>query len=78
MDNSFSNVKALVRLSLSVNWRDYKGRIPLHYACKKGNYEIVTYLVEVGSETTAKDINGMSPIDMAKKFGFDDLEGLIN
>ena len=53
---------------------DYDGRTPIHLACSEGHIAIAEFLIDAG----LKDINpvdrwGNSPIDDARRGGFDNL-----
>eukprot|EP01041_Mallomonas_annulata_P001173 gene1173-2281_t len=52
----------LINQSVNVNPRDEENRIPLHYACIKGNYEIAEDLIKNGAFVKARDNQGNSPL----------------
>ena len=67
----------LVELGVSVNWKDSKHRIPLHYACNIGNIDIISFLIESGSEKNIKDTHDMTPYELGVKHGHRDIDHLF-
>ena len=56
-------VKDMIELSKDIiNIEDQLGRMPLHYACKLGKFEIVKLLVENGAKIDHQDKDGYSPL----------------
>ncbi|XP_031554413.1 espin-like [Actinia tenebrosa] len=54
----------------NLNVKDSLGGTPLHDASEKGQYKAIQFLVEVALlDTKLKDNSGMSPIDLADKYG---------
>lgn len=43
----------------------YQGRTPLHYTVSGGKYHMAEYLLTYGADPLFKDLEGMSPIQMA-------------
>ena len=52
--------------NISVDCQDHKGQTSLHVAVLKGNADKVKKLLEFGSDPTKKDINALSPFDLAQ------------
>ncbi|MDR2172403.1 MAG: ankyrin repeat domain-containing protein, partial [Planctomycetaceae bacterium] len=40
------------------------GETPLHDAAERGRPEMLTILLEAGADVNAKDIHGMTPLDI--------------
>lgn len=47
---------------INLNCVDYDGRVPLHVACREGNYKIVEYLLLHGASIHARDKSGHTPL----------------
>ena len=77
LKNSLPSLKKLVFMGLSVNHKDVKNRLPLHYACKMGYYDIVSFLIEAGSDVQVKDVKNMTPLEVGFKNGHKDLASII-
>lgn len=59
-------VKEMLSLSTEILHRDDKwGRLPIHYACMGGKFEIVKILVDNGSPIDTQDKEGYSPLHFA-------------
>jgi hypothetical protein len=46
-----------------VNAKDESARTPLHYVCRSGYPETVSYMIAAGSDPTSIDVNGLTPFD---------------
>ena len=55
--------------SADINGKDNFQWTPLHFACRSGNLEAVTLLVELGVNINAVTINGATPIMRAIERG---------
>lgn len=65
---------------LDVNAKNNIGDTPLHDAVRSGRSvisEIITFLLESGADTGAKNKEGKTPADLAQKYGLDDIVKLI-
>lgn len=51
-----------------VNAKDEVARTPLHYACRSGRPETVSYLIAAGADPTSLDVDGLSPLDACLEF----------
>ncbi|EAY19746.1 ankyrin repeat protein, putative [Trichomonas vaginalis G3] len=51
---------------------------PLHIACEMGNVEVVQLLLSLGVQTAAKDVNGMTAYDFAKRSEYQDILDILN
>lgn len=51
-----------------INAKDKVGRTPLHYACRSGRPETVSYLLAAGANPTSLDVDGLTPLDACLEF----------
>ncbi|KAH6399837.1 hypothetical protein HBI60_081110 [Parastagonospora nodorum] len=51
-----------------VNAKDDTARTPLHYACRSGRPETVSYMIAAGADPTSMDVNGLTPLDACLEF----------
>jgi hypothetical protein len=53
-----------------VNLRNSFGHTPLHVACslERGNIEVVAYLVSLGADVNAPDLDGWTPLHAACRY----------
>lgn len=62
-----------------VNAEDERGRTALHVAAAEGNMEVASLLLTRGGDATARNRDGLSPLDIAKeKYNKDICELLEN
>lgn len=47
---------------INLNCADYDGRVPLHVACREGNFKIVEYLLLHGASIHVRDKSGHTPL----------------
>jgi len=73
-------IKKIINYGIDVNISNTNGDTPLTIACKKGNIEIVKYLIEIAhAKISTKDIYGNSPLIIACFFMHDKIaKYLIN
>lgn len=72
-------VKTLINAGADVNiQRKDPADTPLHVALWLGNEKIVKMLLEAGANVSAKDINGRTPLEIAKKKGHTQIIDLLN
>jgi len=57
------------QLGLNVNAQDTRGRAALHFACSRGQREVVQYLVNKGANVSISDSLGNTPIHLASISG---------
>lgn len=58
--------KVLIEAGAKVDALDKKKNTPLHYAAGYGGKECVTLLMEKGGVVTQQNLDGMTPVDVAK------------
>ena len=59
-------VQKLIEAGVNVNVSKNKHTV-LHYACDQGQLEVVKLLLEKGADVNAKNEEGETPLDIAKK-----------
>ena len=69
--NNINELINLIEQGTDINWQDSKmeGVTALHEAARKGNIEIVRYLLQNGSDINSKNYNGLSPLHIAAYCG---------
>lgn len=71
-------IQVLIENKANVNLATPDGKeTPLHYAAKYNNPDVVKLLLEKGADKTAKDSQGMTPYDAAKKDNADKVLDLL-
>lgn len=71
-------VKQLLAAGADVNRREISNeRTALHYATQKGHTDIVTLLLKAGADTTAVDLLGHSPINLAARTNHSEIVTII-
>ena len=71
LDGDLAKIKQLAgKNAQTVNSKDQSGYTALHYACRKGNMEIIRYLVEAGANVNEKTRAGkVTPLQRAAYSG---------
>ena len=69
--NNIDELMNLIEQGANINWQDSRmeGVTALHEASRKGNIEIVRYLLERGSDIHSKSYDGFSPLHIAAYCG---------
>ncbi|KAG4087983.1 hypothetical protein H8356DRAFT_1726496 [Neocallimastix lanati (nom. inval.)] len=63
---NFIEVKRLLeRYRISPNFKDSKGRTPLHFACSSGYEKVAELLVHAGANVNAIDLNHNTPLHLS-------------
>jgi len=74
MSNDLENVRGLVKAGAKLDAQvPYLKTTPIHAAIFSGNIELVKFLVESGADTSAKNDDGFTPLDIAWQFEFMEL-----
>ena len=56
---------------------DFSGNTPLHVAASLGNAQLINLLVSGGADCTVKNLEGETPLDLAKLRGHDEVVCII-
>ncbi len=59
-------LKIAIAKNGDLNYRDEKGRTPLHWSAFYGDVETAKVLISHGADISIKDDNGLTPLDIAK------------
>ncbi|XP_037761267.1 ankyrin repeat domain-containing protein 22 isoform X2 [Chelonia mydas] len=70
-------IKMLLQAGTDVNATDYSGNTALHYACEMKNQSVVPLLLEAHADTSIKNKNGESPLDIARRSKFTNIECVL-
>ncbi|ORX59924.1 ankyrin [Piromyces finnis] len=57
--------RLLERYRISPNFKDSKGRTPLHFACSSGNEKIAELIIHAGANVNAIDLNQNTPLHLS-------------
>ncbi len=63
---NMNKIKRLIEEGADVNAKDDNGDLPLHYAVRNDNRDLVELLIEEGADVNTKDKDGQSPLHWAK------------
>ncbi|XP_026706836.1 ankyrin repeat domain-containing protein 22 isoform X1 [Athene cunicularia] len=70
-------VKMLLRAGADVNATDFSGCTALHYACEMKNQAVIPLLLEAHADTSVKNQNGETPLDIARRLQFHNIENML-
>ncbi|XP_010178386.1 PREDICTED: ankyrin repeat domain-containing protein 22 [Mesitornis unicolor] len=70
-------VKMLLRAGVDVNATDFSGSTALHYACKMKNQAVIPLLLGARANTSVKNQDGETPLDIARKLQFHNIESML-
>ncbi|NXA12746.1 ANR22 protein, partial [Sapayoa aenigma] len=70
-------VKMLLRAGVNVNATDSSGSTALHYACKTKNQAVIPLLLEAHADTSVKNQDGETPLDIARSLQFHNIESML-
>ena len=72
-------VQLLLRTKIvDVNTKSISGRPPIFWAAAEGNKNIVKLLLTAGADRTLEDIDGKTPLSVAKKNGHDKIAKMLS
>ena len=78
-EDNISTVSSLVHLAgRDINAQNNDGNTPLHYACSNSLGNAVEILMIVGADETITNDDGLTPAQLAKKYGHKDILNLLN
>ncbi|KFO71006.1 Ankyrin repeat domain-containing protein 22 [Cuculus canorus] len=70
-------IKMLLRAGVDVNATDFSGSTALHYACEMRNQAVVPLLLEAHADTSIKNQAGETPLDIARRLQFHNIESML-
>lgn len=70
-------LKTLLAKGADPDIPDENGDTPLHHLCLNGDVELVKILVQKGADPYKKNNLGINPLEIAKKVGRGELEGVL-
>ncbi|XP_050832194.1 ankyrin repeat domain-containing protein 22 isoform X3 [Serinus canaria] len=70
-------VKMLLRAGVDVNATDSSGSTALHYACEMKNQAVIPLLIEAHADTSVKNQDGETPLDITRRLQFHNIESMI-
>ena len=59
------SLKLLVENGFSINVQNIEDMTPLHVACRRRNYDAVSFLMDYGADSFVRDKYGLTPFDYA-------------
>ena len=59
-------IAVLLQASGDADQTDFSGNTPLHVAASLGNAQLINLLVSGGADCTVKNLEGETPLDLAK------------
>ncbi|XP_071604874.1 ankyrin repeat domain-containing protein 22 isoform X3 [Heliangelus exortis] len=70
-------IKMLLRAGVDVNATDFSGSTALHYACEMKNLAVIPLLLEAHADASVKNQDGETPLDIARRLKFHDIESML-
>ncbi|XP_069652673.1 ankyrin repeat domain-containing protein 22 isoform X3 [Haliaeetus albicilla] len=70
-------IKMLLRAGADVNATDFSGNTALHYACEMKNQAVIPLLLEAHTDTSVKNQDGETPLDIARRLQFHNIESML-
>lgn len=70
-------VRLLVAAGADIHQKDADDRLPLMYACGRGNLDAVQTLLEMGADVNARDMHGVTPLILAIEPGHVEVARLL-
>jgi len=67
--NNIQAVIAMLEYGVDYDTADNMGNTPLYFACREGNTEICSILLDAGANPLMEDVNGTTPYDTAMWHG---------
>merc|ERR1739840_84169 len=79
MSGNMQEVQMRINMGEDVNQMVFpRYTTPLHDATTCGRIQIAKVLIERGADVNAKDYKGCTPLRLAKRYGQDDIESMLN
>ena len=70
-------VKALLANGADINSVGERGETPIFRPVRDGNKEFILFLIQLGAKTRIRNVEGVTPYDIALNEGFDDIADLL-
>ncbi|KAF1656802.1 Ankyrin repeat domain-containing protein 22, partial [Eudyptes chrysocome] len=70
-------IKMLLTAGVDVNATDFSGSTALHYACEMKNQAVIPLLLEAHADTSVKNRDGETPLDIARRLQFHNIESML-
>lgn len=70
-------IAGLLKKGVDVNFVDDYGRTALYFACSRGQTQVVKQLLDAGADRNIKDKKKRSVLDIAQKYGYQDIVLLL-
>ena len=67
--NNIQAVIAMLEYGIDYDTADNMGNTPLYFACREGNTEVCSILLDAGANPLMEDVNGTTPYDTAMWHG---------
>ncbi|XP_010207486.1 ankyrin repeat domain-containing protein 22 [Colius striatus] len=70
-------IRMLLRAGANVNATDFSGNTALHYACEMRNQAVIPLLLEAHADTSIENQDGETPLDIARRLQFHNIENML-
>ncbi len=77
VEGNLMKLSLLMKNNDDLNIGDYDARTALHLAACKGDLDVVKWLVKHGASVLVKDRWGATPLEEAKKYGFEEIVSFL-
>ncbi|XP_025977440.1 ankyrin repeat domain-containing protein 22 isoform X3 [Dromaius novaehollandiae] len=70
-------IRMLLRAGADVNAADFSGSTALHYACEMKNQVVISLLLDAHADPSVKNQEGETPLDIARRLQFSNIESML-